>query len=530
MRKTQEVRQFVDGVVEDCLLRDVVALQRTTNIPWQAVLYAGRRRKLRAESPRKRSARLSVHEGGRVGKPGVTHPTKAPLGTLSMDVEQVRVSGFKRILVRLDEATRRKYCCRALEQDLQHVKSQMRSCTASMAEAKQVEDATRKLHASQRAAVSSELLDELEVLHRQLGASIDTLILGRKLQNGELDTTKEDLEVKEEVDTAETSTSQEAKTVARQILQTKEFETADEDEKKKKWWKKHVQKAATHTLELVRGDGTTVKRLSRLDKSLKKLQVKCPELKDWLTNMQKQFAESVSTAESVSATKTKKKRAIALPDDGETAIMSTAASSSKPKKTKSAENTKEKKTESAEKARALLHRCSREVRTLRDKFELGAYDVNLSRMVTVVDSLWSGFEHAELVALTTALFTLVETVEKVVNQAKRRDRLMCLESVLGVVLGSTKLQLTARRKTMVEEYANNCRQSLQQLDRQADSTGQPTKSPAQNGVPSTPRQTLNVNGSSHAMEDDCRKASTSYCDNQIGYHDGLWTLTCIMLS
>ncbi|KAF4042453.1 hypothetical protein GN244_ATG05349 [Phytophthora infestans] len=429
-----------------------------------------------------------------------------------MDVEQVRVSGFKRILVRLDEATRRKYCCRALEQDLQHVKSQMRSCTASMAEAKQVEDATRKLHASQRAAVSSELLDELEVLHRQLGASIDTLILGRKLQNGELDTTKEDLEVKEEVDTAETSTSQEAKTVARQILQTKEFETAvsqikqlerlmpilkDEDEKKKKWWKKHVQKAATHTLELVRGDGTTVKRLSRLDKSLKKLQVKCPELKDWLTNMQKQFAESVSTAESVSATKTKKKRAIALPDDGETAIMSTAASSSKPKKTKSAENTKEKKTESAEKARALLHRCSREVRTLRDKFELGAYDVNLSRMVTVVDSLWSGFEHAELVALTTALFTLVETVEKVVNQAKRRDRLMCLESVLGVVLGSTKLQLTARRKTMVEEYANNCRQSLQQLDRQADSTGQPTKSPAQNGVPSTPRQTLNVNGSSH---------------------------------
>uniref|UniRef100_M4BTY5 Uncharacterized protein n=1 Tax=Hyaloperonospora arabidopsidis (strain Emoy2) TaxID=559515 RepID=M4BTY5_HYAAE len=117
-------------------------------------------------------------------------------------------------------------------------------------------------------------------------------------------------------------------------------------------------------------------------------------------------------------------------------------------------------------ARAQLQQCSREVRTLRDKFKLGTYDVNLSRMVTIVDSLWSGIEHSEVVLLTTALFTLVETVEKVADHTKRRDRLMCLESVLAVVLGSSELQLTTRRKIMVEEYANNCRQSLDQLNRE----------------------------------------------------------------
>ncbi|KAG6964530.1 hypothetical protein JG687_00005926 [Phytophthora cactorum] len=305
----------------------------------------------------------------------------------TLEAEQVRVSGFKRILVRLDEGTRRKYCCRALEQDLQHVKSEMRACTAAMGEAKQVEDATRKLHASQRAPVSSELLDELEMLQRQLETATNTLLSGWKPQNGTLDMAKEDLEVKEEVETTSTAPFLGAKTLARQILVTTD------------------------------------------------------------------------------------------------------------------DSTKEKKAESVEKARALLHRCSREVRTLRDKFELGAYDVNLSRMVTVVDSLWSGVEHSELVSLTTALFTLVETVEKVVHQAKRRDRLMCLESVLGVVLGSSKLQLTARRKTMVEEYVNNCRQSLEQLNRQSDSADeQPAacQDSVQNAVPTAARShSSKANGGSH---------------------------------
>jgi hypothetical protein len=115
----------------------------------------------------------------------------------------------------------------------------------------------------------------------------------------------------------------------------------------------------------------------------------------------------------------------------------------------------------------LLHRCLKEMRTLRDKFELGAYDVNLSRMVKLVDSLWPGMDQSEVHALTTALFTLVETVEKVVNVDKRRDRLVCLESVLGVVRLTDKLKLTARQKTMVGEYAANCRQSLEQLNRKS---------------------------------------------------------------
>lgn len=164
------------------------------------------------------------------------------------------------------------------------------------------------------------------------------------------------------------------------------------------------------------------------------------------------------------AVKSKKKRAIALPDDGDSSIVSSASSCVRPPVV--SKSKEKKKSQSAEMARAQLQQCSREVRTLRDKFKLGTYDVNLSRMVTIVDSLWSGIEHSEVVLLTTALFTLVETVEKVADHTKRRDRLMCLESVLAVVLGSSELQLTTRRKIMVEEYANNCRQSLDQLNRE----------------------------------------------------------------
>ncbi|POM67105.1 Hypothetical protein PHPALM_16949 [Phytophthora palmivora] len=398
-----------------------------------------------------------------------------------------KASGFKRILVRLDEGTRRKYCSRALEEDLQRVKSQMRACGAAMAETKQVDDATRKLHSSQRAVVSNELLSSLETLLKEIETSTNTLIGGRKPQNGKLNVAKVENEVKEEV--AEDSTHQEAKMLVKKIVVTKELEKAvseirqlerlmpvikNLDEKKKKWWMKHVQKVVEHAVGLVKGGNMVDRRLGRLDKTLKKIGVKCPELKEWNMNMQKQIAVRQGV-EPAAVSKSKKKRAIALPDDDET-TMSSGASSVKSKKAKSSDTNKEKKGESTDKSRALLQRCSREVRTLRDKFELGAYDVNLSRMVTIVDSLSSGLEHSEVVSLTTTLFTLVETVEKVVHQGKRKDRLVCLESVLGVVLGSSKLQLTARRRTMVEEYANNCRQSLEQLNRQSDSSNQPDAS------------------------------------------------------
>uniref|UniRef100_H3GLZ8 Uncharacterized protein n=1 Tax=Phytophthora ramorum TaxID=164328 RepID=H3GLZ8_PHYRM len=385
--------------------------------------------------------------------------------------ELLRLSGFRRILVRLDEGTRRKYCCQALEQDLQRAKGEMDACAAAMAQVKQVEDATRRLEAGQRAAVSEELLVELEAMQTQLESSVLSLF-----SNPHEDGVKE-----EDGDLAE---FQEAKTLAKLIVQNGKVHDAvtqikrlgrvmpvlaEVDEKKRKWWKSHVLKVVSHGLELLAEEKKNWMSHVRLGRAVKKIAGKCPELQDWHRDVDKKLdkmkqVETAAPSPVTVTTKSKKKRAIALPDDGESALASRTPT--KRTKTKDVASSKEKKSESVEKARSLLNLCSREVRMLRDKFKLGAYDVNLSRMVAVVDSLWPGFEHSEVVSLTTALFTLVETVEKVVSVDKRRDRLVCLESVLGVVLGSSKLQLAARRKIMVEEYANNCRQSLEQLNRQ----------------------------------------------------------------
>ncbi|KAL3672618.1 hypothetical protein V7S43_001914 [Phytophthora oleae] len=376
----------------------------------------------------------------------------------------------------------------------------MHACGAAMTEAKQVEDATRTLHASQRGAVSSQLLADLETLQNRLEMATNTLFTGRRPQKA----TTQNAEVKEE---AATVTSSKAKTLARQILLTQELQAAANqireleklmpvlkqvDDKQQTWWKKYVQKVVIHAVELVKGDKNEAKWLGRLDRTLNRIEVKCPELKKWRRNVQLQIAakqgaepKGVVAAAPALTTKSKKKRTIPLPDDGETPTTNTSATSVTTKKAKTAVSTKAKEGQSVEKTKALLLRCSREVRTLRDKFELGAYDVNLSRIVTVVDALWADTQHSDVVSLTTALFTLVETVEKVVNQPKRRDRLACLESVLGVVLNSSKLHLTARRRAMVEEYANNCRQSLEQLNGQSESIEQPvaTQASVQNSVP-----------------------------------------------
>ncbi|KAE8913168.1 hypothetical protein PF003_g2501 [Phytophthora fragariae] len=398
--------------------------------------------------------------------------------------QQLRVSGFKRILVRLDEGTRRKYCCRALEEDLQHVKSGLRVCAEAMTQTRQVQDATRKLHASEQAAVSGELLAALETLQTRLETSTNALLLGHVPQNGSLNGSVSGVE--EAIDTK----FQDAKALATQTLLSRELNDVvtqtrrlekllppnSADDKHKKWWRKHTHKLGDHVLELMTGHDREKRPLERLEKTLKKMETKWPELKGWPGNLQKLIAEKQTLLASASiaseaSVKGKKKRAIPLLDDGETATTSGSTIVAKPKE-KTGDSSKDK---SKEKTRALLLRCSKEVRTLRDKFELGAYDVNMSRMVTVVDSLWSGFEQSEVVSLTTALFTLVETVDKVVNQAKRQDRLLCLISVLGVVLESPKLQLSTRQKTMVEEYANNCRQSLEQLSRQKESGNRGTE-------------------------------------------------------
>ncbi|CAH0493215.1 unnamed protein product [Peronospora farinosa] len=401
--------------------------------------------------------------------------------------EQLCSSGFKRILLRLDESTRRKYCCRAVEEDLQHMKNQMQACEAAMAEVKQVQDATLKLAANQRAAVSSELLGNLETLQLQLEMSLNKVFQphNEALNLSKVDKT-EATTISKASDDDIVMKTQQAKKLSRQLLETQELETVvtgirhlqrlmpvlkKVDERKKTRWKKYVLKVVAHAVELLKGEDRESKWVLQLEKTLKKIENKDPELKMWHSNMQAQIAANVKSG-SVSTVKRKKKRTIALPDDGETTTISSTLSTEEPK-AQCGSNEKKKKEQNIDKTRALLQRCYREVRTLRDKFELGAYDVNLSRMVTIVDSLWSDFEHSEVLLLTTALFTLVETVEKVVNQTKRRDRLVCLTSVLGVVLSSSKLQLTTRRKIMVEEYANNCRQSLEHLHCSAESVVDP---------------------------------------------------------
>ncbi|KAG2528290.1 hypothetical protein JM16_001282 [Phytophthora kernoviae] len=299
------------------------------------------------------------------------------------DAESVRASGFKRILVRLDDNTRRKYCCRALEEDLCAVKSQVCACVEAMAE--------YDVNAANDVAPAVKEVDTVGV---------------------DEDATK----------------FQEAKTLAKQILQTdnsEDIETAVDkikhlerlmpevasvEEKRQRWWKKYIQKVINHVLELLEADAKKSARVTaRLVRVAKKAAGKCPSLTDW--------SQSV---EETAATKSKKKRLIALPDDGESAFVSrsTPTKTAANKTITDTNGSKKKKKESLsiEKTRSLLHRCSREVRTLRDKFDLGAYDVNLSRAVTIVDSVWSGFEHSELVALTTALFTLVETTEKIPNE------------------------------------------------------------------------------------------------------------------
>ncbi|RLN32621.1 hypothetical protein BBJ28_00000427 [Nothophytophthora sp. Chile5] len=415
-------------------------------------------------------------------------------------VASARASGFKRILVRLDDATRRKYCCRALEEDLQDVKREMRACAAAMAQARQVEDATRKLEANHGRPASANvtaLLTELDSLQSRLQSAATALVTDslHEATQGEDTADKHDKplvkeEAEEEEDAVKPGVYQEAKALLRQITQcddpeqleasldlAKQFirlipETADMVAKKQRWWKNHVQNLVLHLLPWVATHSEKQPKLLRL---LKKATAKCPDLEEWARKTEKDMAESTSRL--ASSAKSKKKRAITLPDDGETALAPVATPSAASSNASSKSSGKGKKAMSVEKARLLLHRCLREVRTLQEKFELGAYDVNLSRMVTIVDSLWPKFEFMEVSALTTALFTLVEVTEKVVHPTKRRDRLVCLEGVLGVILADSTL-LNARQKTMIEEYANNCRQSLELLNRSLQQDARPATSSA----------------------------------------------------
>lgn len=375
--------------------------------------------------------------------------------------------GFRRILVRLDEATRRKYCGQALYEDLTKVQDAVGACVTALGQAKQVQDASKKL--AVHSPEIETLLVELETMRTQLAVEAAKLLTGdsASVKDEEQDEQEEDVEF------------QEAKLLAKQVVQVDNAEDIDAavdktkelqrlmpvsshlTDKRQRWWKRHIRKAVDHLLGLIKADKKQLSRpTTRLLRVAKKATGKCPELESWFRSLE--------------SGKTKpKKRLIALPDDGETAVVT-----SPKKRTKgSADASTDKSTPpSVEERRSLLHRCAREVRSLRDKFDLAAYDANLSRAVTIIDALWPGFNHSELVALTTTLCTLVETAEKIGNLDKRRDRLVCLQSVLAVVIGHPTLKLSGRRKTMLEEYAKNCRQSLEQLNR--PSAGEPSASPS----------------------------------------------------
>jgi hypothetical protein len=198
------------------------------------------------------------------------------------DAEHLRASGFKRILVRLDEATRRKYCCRALEEDLQRVLGQAGACEAAMKQAQQVQDATRRLEAGPRtAAVSAGILDELDALLGKLSQATSNL-------GGQGPAVKQEQGGEDQ---------DQARTLVKHILQDQDAEKAsaqvkrleklmpvlqDRDDKQVKWWRKHVQKAVDHAVTLALQDGEQGEHAKlRLSRTVKKVAVKCPDLQDW---------------------------------------------------------------------------------------------------------------------------------------------------------------------------------------------------------------------------------------------------------
>lgn len=116
--------------------------------------------------------------------------------------------------------------------------------------------------------------------------------------------------------------------------------------------------------------------------------------------------------------------------------------------------------------RATLSRCAREVKQASDRaFELAAFDANLKRLVDVVGAISHEFSYDDCTSLTVALFAMVEQVERLADAARRRDRLVCLEGLLQLLIESSDVPLSSRRRTMAKEYLQNCQQSIQLLDR-----------------------------------------------------------------
>lgn len=83
--------------------------------------------------------------------------------------------GFRRLLQRLDARTRREFCVGALAEEAKLVAAQLRACAAALAQAQQVEDATRQL-ATRGASRSVRIqLQELAAVDRRAVAGLERL-------------------------------------------------------------------------------------------------------------------------------------------------------------------------------------------------------------------------------------------------------------------------------------------------------------------------------------------------------------------
>lgn len=107
------------------------------------------------------------------------------------------VGGFKRILVRLEADTRRRYCSGALAEELQGVETQLVACVDALKQAKQVEDATKQIEVAapdHKARVASPtvqvLLRELGEIQEKFQRSFEALQAPQESGNSESDEDK----------------------------------------------------------------------------------------------------------------------------------------------------------------------------------------------------------------------------------------------------------------------------------------------------------------------------------------------------
>lgn len=144
-------------------------------------------------------------------------------------------------------------------------------------------------------------------------------------------------------------------------------------------------------------------------------------------------------------------------------ISSVAVSAPEAKKAPPVATGKPEKKLAIAESRVLLTRCAKEIKLLRDKFTNELFNQNLNHLEDVAFSLSSEFTYNDVSSLLSSLFAVVEHVEKVKQPVKRKNRLMRLEVTLQVLVDTTTIPISNRRREMAQEYLVNCQKSLKQI-------------------------------------------------------------------